>query len=187
VIAEEVPMPADAPGDRPPDRPDTPVAHAMILQDLPEESGPAELAPALMARLADLGFIAPEDVPDCARAVLDREALGSTGIGHGVAFPVLRFSRMPESARLALAVVRPPVRFGALGGEPVDIFFLRPKPPRLTGDALRAGEWVSRLCKRAEFVAALREARSEDELWAVLHEWYEREPFPRLQRVKRGD
>src|ERR1700753_592510 len=57
------------------------------------------------------------------RALLEREQLGSTGLGQGVAMPHCKLKGMDEGL-LAIGVANPGVDFGAPDGEPVSVFFL---------------------------------------------------------------
>lgn len=76
-------------------------------------------------RVAELGF-----VPDADRLfekLLEREQLGSTGIGSGVAIPHCKMKGL-DRAILAIGASKRPVEFGAVDGQPVRLFFLVVSP-----------------------------------------------------------
>jgi mannitol/fructose-specific phosphotransferase system IIA component (Ntr-type) len=106
------------------------------------------------------------------RAVAEREAVLSTGIGQGVAIP---HGKTPALSELRMAAGRTvdPVDFDALDGRPVSLFFLLVGPESEAGAHIRALSRISRLVRRddvrerlltapdgAAFLAALREAES---------------------------
>ena len=97
------------------------------------------------------------------------EALGSTGIGQGVAVP---HTRHPTVNRLigTVALSRNGVDFAALDGEPVDILFLLISPPNQPGDHLRALENISRHLKDERFVSFLRQAKTREHVIDLLEE-----------------
>jgi mannitol/fructose-specific phosphotransferase system IIA component (Ntr-type) len=107
------------------------------------------------------------DADDLVRAVLKRELLGSTGIGRGVAIPHTKHTGVE---RLVGTVALSPggVAFDSLDGEPVHVFVLLVSPQDRPGDHLRALENVSRSLRDDAFVRALRQAKTRDEVWALL-------------------
>lgn len=101
--------------------------------------------------------------------LLDRESLGSTGIGDGVAIP---HGKVPGLDRL-LAVVgrsRTGVQFHSLDGKPAHLFFLVMAPEQSAGMHLKALARISRLLKDARFRRLLLEARDADDLRRILQE-----------------
>jgi PTS system nitrogen regulatory IIA component len=108
----------------------------------------------------------PEDV---IRAILKRELLGSTGIGRGVAIP---HTKHTSADRLVgtVALSRVGVSFESLDGEPVHVFVLLVSPQDRPGDHLRALENVSRRLRDDGFVRSLRNAKTRDEIWALLED-----------------
>ena len=123
----------------------------------------------IVAGLRDAGRLAESDLEGVTRAILNREELGSTGIGQGVAVP---HTRHPTVDRLigTVALSRKGVEFAALDGEPVDILFLLVSPPNQPGDHLRALENISRHLKDEQFVRFLRQSRSREQVLDVLDE-----------------
>lgn len=123
----------------------------------------------IVASLQGAGRIAASDQESVIRAIMNREELGSTGIGQGVAVP---HTRHPTVDRLigTVALSRGGVEFAALDGERVDILFLLVSPPNQPGDHLRALENISRHLKNERFVKFLRQARVREAVVAVLEE-----------------
>jgi len=123
----------------------------------------------IVQSLATAGRLEAADTDGVARAILNREELGSTGIGQGVAVP---HTRHPKADRLigTVALSHKGVDFAALDGDPVDIFFLLVSPPNQPGDHLRALENISRHLKNEKFVRFLRQAKTREQVIEVLDE-----------------
>ncbi|WP_169972600.1 PTS sugar transporter subunit IIA [Tautonia rosea] len=123
----------------------------------------------IVSGLRDAGRLTESDLESVTRAILNREELGSTGIGQGVAVP---HTRHPMVDRLigTVALSNKGVEFAALDGEPVDILFLLVSPPNQPGDHLRALENISRHLKDEQFVRFLRQARTREQILDVLDE-----------------
>lgn len=123
----------------------------------------------IVQSLARAGRLAEDDTDGVARAILNREELGSTGIGQGVAVP---HTRHPKAERLigTVALSRKGVDFAALDGDTVDIFFLLVSPPNQPGDHLRALENISRHLKDERFVSFLRQAKTREQVIDLLDE-----------------
>jgi nitrogen PTS system EIIA component len=101
--------------------------------------------------------------------LVERERLGSTGIGGGIAIP---HGRMPSLAcpHGLFARVSAPVDFDAIDERPVDIFFLLIAPEGAGADHLKALARVSRLLRDHALVDKLRATESADALYALLIE-----------------
>jgi len=100
-------------------------------------------------------------------ALAERERLGTTGIGTGIAIP---HCRLPELTRLCgmFARLERPVPFEAIDDQPVDLVFLLLAPSEAGAEHLKALARVSRLlCDRA-MCEKLRGANSADALYALL-------------------
>lgn len=123
----------------------------------------------IVQSLAKAGRLSEADTDSVAKAILNREELGSTGIGQGVAVP---HTRHPKADRLigTVAISRKGVDFAALDGDPVDIFFLLVSPPNQPGDHLRALENISRHLKDERFVSFLRQAKTREDVIETLEE-----------------
>jgi PTS system nitrogen regulatory IIA component len=99
--------------------------------------------------------------------VMEREKLGSTGIGQGVAIPHGKTDAVSEQIG-ALGVSQKGVEFNSLDGEPVHLIFLLVGPVEASGDHLKALSRISRLFKDKFFRQALREAKSVAEVVKII-------------------
>ena len=100
----------------------------------------------------------------------ERERLGCTGIGKGIAIPHTRCRPPSSLSRLAavLAVLDQPVDFDAGDGVPVDIVFMLLAPQDSGGEHLAVLALASRLLSSDETAEALRRAASKEEAWSIL-------------------
>jgi fructose PTS system EIIBC or EIIC component len=110
-----------------------------------------------------------DDREDVLRAVREREAVLSTGIGHGVAIPHGKSAAVSE-LRMAAGRSSAPIDFDALDGEPVSLFFLLVGPESAAGPHIKALSRISRLVRRDEVRERLIAARSAEEFLQALQE-----------------
>ena len=103
------------------------------------------------------------------KAVLSREALGSTGIGQGVGIPHAKSQNVKELIA-AFGLSRNGVDFDSLDGEPVHIFFLLLAPEESAGPHLKALARISRMLKDKFFRDLLRKAKDENDILHVIQE-----------------
>jgi PTS system nitrogen regulatory IIA component len=96
-----------------------------------------------------------------------REKLGSTGIGNGIAIPHGKLPQLNKLFGLFARLARP-VDFEALDGQPVDLVFLLLAPEGAGADHLKALARVARLLRDADLVRKLRDSRDAEALYAVL-------------------
>ena len=99
--------------------------------------------------------------------LLQREKLGSTGVGNGVAIPHGKLAKLANVFGLFARLERP-VDFEALDGQPVDLVFLLLAPEGAGADHLKALARVARLLRDPEVARKLRNSRDADALYAVL-------------------
>jgi len=104
----------------------------------------------------------------------EREQLGSTGFGQGVAIPHAKIDGLARIYGL-FARLGEPVDFKAIDGRPVDLVFLLLSPPGAGAEHLKALAAISRVTRDAATLERLRGARSRDALAAVLMGADERE------------
>jgi mannitol/fructose-specific phosphotransferase system IIA component (Ntr-type) len=123
----------------------------------------------MVGSLGSVGFFKAGDTEDVIKAILKRELLGSTGIGRCVAIPHTKHQCV-ERLIGTVALSRPGVSFDSLDGEPVHVFVLLVSPQDRPGDHLRALENVSRVLRDDNFVRSLRQAKTREEIWALLCE-----------------
>jgi PTS system nitrogen regulatory IIA component len=100
-------------------------------------------------------------------AILRREALGSTGVGEGIAIPHARLDALNRPAG-ALAVLAQPLDFDAIDGQPVDIVFLLLLPAVSQGEQLNVLSRVARMLREPERRDDLRRARDSNAAYRVL-------------------
>jgi PTS system nitrogen regulatory IIA component len=99
--------------------------------------------------------------------LLQREKLGSTGVGNGVAIPHGKLPKLNKVFGLFARLDRA-VDFEALDGRPVDLIFLLLAPEGAGADHLKALARVARLLRDPEVARKLRESRNAEALYAVL-------------------
>lgn len=118
-----------------------------------------------------LGGIAERALALPAKDVVDRlnerERLGTTGFGGGIAIP---HGRLPEldSIRAVLVRLDRPIDYGAIDDLPVDIVFMLLSPVDAGAEHLKILAQVSRKLRDRAFVAKLRGAGSPDALYALF-------------------
>lgn len=100
-------------------------------------------------------------------ALLEREALGSTGLGSGVAVPHARLDQV-ESVCGVFVRLDAPVAYDAIDDRPVDLLFALFAPTHAGAEHLRALAAVSRLMRSSELREQLRRARTLDALHALF-------------------
>jgi PTS system nitrogen regulatory IIA component len=124
-----------------------------VLQDLAE-------------RAARITGLASRDILE---TLMQRERLGSTGIGRGIAIP---HGRVPQLNRIVSVFARlaEPIEFDALDGEPVDLIFLLLAPEHAGADHLKALARISRILRNPASTEKLRGAHDRGALYAVLTE-----------------
>lgn len=99
--------------------------------------------------------------------LLERERLGTTGVGNGIAIPHGRLSGLDKLYGLFARVERP-VDFDSIDEMPVDLIFLLLAPESAGADHLKALARVSRLLRDKSICEKLRGAESADALYALL-------------------
>ena len=99
--------------------------------------------------------------------LLERERLGSTGIGGGIAIPHARLAALAKPLGL-FARLSQPIDFEAIDERPVDIVFLLAAPEGAGADHLKALARVSRLLRDRNLVEKLRATEKADALYALL-------------------
>ncbi len=145
----------------------------MTLTDL---VAPSAIIPALKVNgkkqaIQELAARAAELTGQNEKAILEillqREKLGSTAVGNGIAIP---HGKLPKLGRLfgLLARLDRAIDFEALDSQPVDLIFLLLAPEAAGADHLKALARVARLLRDPEIARKLRDSRDTDALYAVL-------------------
>ena len=100
-------------------------------------------------------------------ALAERERLGTTGIGNGVAIPHCRLVELDRLCGLFARLERP-IPYDAIDDEPVDLLFVLLAPADAGAEHLKALARVSRLLRDRAMCEKLRGANSADALYALL-------------------
>ena len=127
-------------------------------------------AEALQELATLLATLHPEiDGARLVQVLLDREALGSTAIGEGIAIP---HGKLPGVTNVVAAFGRSPsgLDFDSLDGTPTRLFFLLVAPEDSAGIHLKALARVSRLLKDKSFRDRLAAGGTWEQLFAVIKE-----------------
>lgn len=119
---------------------------------------------AVASAAADALGIAETTIYD---ALMEREALGSTGLGSGVAVPHARLSGL-SGVRGVLVRLDHPVTYDAVDDRPVDLMFALFAPPSSGAEHLRALAAVSRAMRSPELREQLRQAHTADAIHALF-------------------
>lgn len=119
----------------------------------------------LSAKAADL---LNRDEREIFETLNQRERLGSTGVGNGIAIPHGKLAKMDRLFGM-FARLEKPVDFESLDGEPVDLVFLLLAPEAAGADHLKALARVARLLRDPEAAKKLRTSRDAAAIYAVLN------------------
>jgi len=101
--------------------------------------------------------------------LLEREKLGSTGIGQGVAIPHAKSDEVTDVVA-AFGISRKGIAFDALDGEPVRLVFLLVAPQDASGQHVKALARVSRLLKDKFLRQALMDSKTVSDVVRVIHD-----------------
>lgn len=99
-------------------------------------------------------------------ALLERERLGTTGVGKGVALPHTRLGGLDKI--FCAFVKSEPVSFDSVDGKPVDLIFLLLAPEESGADHLKALARLSRILRDESAAKALRGASNVDEIYELI-------------------
>jgi len=99
--------------------------------------------------------------------LMERERLGTTGVGAGIAIP---HGRLAEARKITgiFARLETPIAYEAVDGQPVDLVFTLLAPEDAGADHLKALARVSRLLRNAATCEKLRATASAEALYAIL-------------------
>ena len=108
--------------------------------------------------------LSPQKVMDVLK---EREKLGSTGIGEGVAIPHGKLNGISQLCA-SFGVSRGGVDFEAIDGKPTHLFFALIAPENSAGVHLKALARISRLFKNARFRQAILDAQTSEEIYRLI-------------------
>jgi len=106
---------------------------------------------------------------DCVRVLLEREQLGSTGIGEGIGIPHGKM-RALKRLYLGFGLSKKGVDLDSVDGRPTHIFFLLITPENSTGLHLKLLARISRILKNQSFKDKLLKAASREEIIDIIKE-----------------
>lgn len=130
----------------------------LIFVDLPGADGPTVLR-AFAERVVDRGVV--RDADKLYRRLIERERLGTTALGEGVAVPHCKMAGL-DKVVVAVGVFRKGIDFGADDGEPVRLLFLVVSPSDAPAEHLQSLAAISRWVKADNHVRRiLKETESE--------------------------
>lgn len=136
----------------------------LIFTTLPGPDGSTVLK-GLADRLApDLRGV---DADELYRKLMEREELGSTGIGSGVAIPHCKLKSL-ERGVMAVGVTRQGIEFGAVDGEPVRVFFLLVSPDGAPAEHLRVLAAISRWVKDPSHISGILDSADAETIYGLL-------------------
>jgi PTS system nitrogen regulatory IIA component len=104
------------------------------------------------------------------RTLLERENLGSTGIGGGIAIPHGKFEGL-DSLLASFGKSEAGIDFSSMDNKPAHLFFLLVAPKNSAGEHLKALARISRLFKDPLLKNGLLQAGSRDEILSLLEEY----------------
>jgi|SRR3989338_3562764 len=125
----------------------------------------------VLAQVEDIG-----DPKAIVKALIERENLGSTGIGQGIAIPHGKTDKVSRLVAV-LGISKQGVNFDALDGEAVYIFFLLLAPKATTGPHLKALAQISRLLRDSYFCELIRKCQTEQDVFDLIKNEEERRQF----------
>lgn len=140
----------------------------LIVQDaiLPvlKVNSKKQLLQELSAKAAQVTGLSEREVFD---VILQRERLGSTGVGNGIAIPHGKLTSISNIVGV-FARLSEPVDFEALDDQPVDLVFLLLAPEGAGADHLKALSRIARVLRDGDMVTKLRETESGAAIYAFL-------------------
>jgi PTS system nitrogen regulatory IIA component len=141
------------------------LAEDAVIGDL-RASSKKQLLQTISEHAAELTGLSAREIFD---TVLQREKLGSTGVGNGIAIPHAKFPGFDRIAGV-FAQLHEPIEFDALDEQPVDLVFLLLAPENAGADHLKALSRVARLMRDPGRVAMLRATSDPQMLYHHLVE-----------------
>ena len=120
----------------------------------------------MVAPVAPQAETSPDEL---VKVLLERERLGSTGIGGGIGIPHGKFKGL-TSLILGFGLSRQGVDFESIDGRPTHIFFLLLTPENSAGVHLKLLARISRILKDEDFKTRLMKAESSDDIIAAIDE-----------------
>lgn len=143
-----------------------------IIYDL-QATSRDEALKEILTKVQDNGGLKEGSFEDILEKLVEREELGSTGVGNGIAVPHTKHSDF-NTPLLCVARSSKGVSFGALDGEPVYLFFMLLSPDKNATDHLKALTFISTALRDEFFCKFLKNANSEEEMLDTVQEMDEK-------------
>ena len=134
-----------------------------ILDDLKSQNKKGILEELVVPLAGSTGL----NADDLVRVLMERERLGSTGIGGGIGIPHGKIKDL-ESLVLGFGLSRKGIDFESIDGEPTHIFFVLITPEDSTGLHLKLLARISRILKNDHFKERLMNAADRDEIFDII-------------------
>lgn len=125
-----------------------------------------QLLQELAAKASKITGISEREIFD---VILQRERLGSTGVGNGIAIPHGKLNNLPSIIGI-FARLDTPVDFEALDDQPVDLVFLLLAPEGAGADHLKALSRIARVLRDQDMVAKIRSSDSASAIYTLLND-----------------
>ena len=139
-----------------------------IFPDLSGSDGQAVLRD-LASRVTALRIVGDTDAEALYLKLQEREELGSTGIGEGVAIPHCKLAGLSE-VLVAIGICREGVEFGASDAQPVKLFFLVISPENAPAEHLRSLAVISKWVKAEHHVERILDLEEAGEILQLLEQ-----------------
>ncbi|MCH2179513.1 MAG: PTS sugar transporter subunit IIA [Mariniblastus sp.] len=123
----------------------------------------------LVTSLVDSGELSGDEYENIVQAILEREKLGSTGIGRGIAVPHTKHPSVKDIVG-TVGVSTNGVAFESLDGEKVQLFFMLISPLDRRNDHLKALENISKQLQDNMFCRFLKQSKTADDVQQILEE-----------------
>lgn len=123
-----------------------------------------QLLQVLSEKAAEITGLSERDIFD---TIMQREKLGSTGVGNGIAIPHGKLKNVGSITGI-FARLETPVDFEALDDEPVDLVFMLLAPETAGADHLKALSRIARILREPDMVSKLRQTKDASALFAFL-------------------
>jgi mannitol/fructose-specific phosphotransferase system IIA component (Ntr-type) len=141
---------------------------AVLVAEMAAKNKDAALKELLGAAQQSGGFLAKAQ-KSLAKRLTEREAIGSTGLGNGVAVPHVKSDEV-KGVTLVLARSKPGIDWQAIDGRQVHIMFLLVSPAAEPELHLRCLRWIATLARSADFRRFLLDSSSADAMRELLRE-----------------
>lgn len=127
----------------------------------------------ILTKVNENGHLKEGTFDEILAKLVEREELGSTGVGNGIAVPHTKYESF-DSPLLCIARSSKGVSFGALDGEPVHLFFMLLSPDKNATDHLKALTFISTALRDEFFCKFLKNASSQEDMLETIQEMDEK-------------